>query len=127
MILAEFMDANHDHIYHKYISRIGKLVSGTVERFERGDIIIDLGHKVEAILPRSQQARTERWVQGGRMRAVIINVYERKRPQVEVSRTSAELLRRLFEQEVPEIDAGTVVIKSAAREPGERAKIAVMS
>jgi transcription termination/antitermination protein NusA len=83
---------------------------------------------LEAILPRSQQSRGEQWNQGERIRVVINNVSkESKGPQVEVSRTSPELLLRLFEMEVPEIYDGTVVIKSAVREPGERAKIAVMS
>ncbi len=79
-------------------------------------------------MPRSQQSRGEQWNQGERIRVVINNVSkESKGPQVEVSRTSPELLLRLFEMEVPEIYDGTVVIKSAVREPGERAKIAVMS
>ena len=98
-----------------------------MKRFERGNIIVDLGN-LEAILPRSQQSRGEQWNQGERIRVVINNVSkESKGPQVEVSRTSPELLLRLFEMEVPEIYDGTVVIKSAVREPGERAKIAVTS
>jgi N utilization substance protein A len=102
-------------------------VNGYVKRFERGNIIVDLGN-LEAILPRSQQSRGEQWNQGERIRVVINNVSkESKGPQVEVSRTSPELLLRLFEMEVPEIYDGTVVIKSAVREPGERAKIAVTS
>ena len=96
--------------------------------FHRGDIIIDLDRRdVEAILPRSEQARHERFSQGERIQAVIINVHKRKGPQVEVSRTSLKLQQRVFEMEVPEIGAGTVLFKSAARAPGERAKIAVMS
>src|SRR6266496_282211 len=87
----------------------------------------DLGN-LEAILPRSQQSRGEQWNQGERIRVVITNVSkESKGPQIEVSRTSPELLLRLFEMEVPEIYDGTVVIKSCVREPGERAKIAVTS
>src|SRR5918992_606746 len=88
---------------------------------------VELGN-LEAILPRSQQSRGEQWNQGERIRVVINNVSkESKGPQVEVSRTSPELLLRLFEMEVPEIYDGTVVIKSAVREPGDRAKIAVTS
>ena len=112
--------------YEEYIDRIGDLVSGFVNRFERGDIIVDLG-KLEAILPRSQQSPGERFRQGERIRAVINNVTKGSKPQVELSRTSPELLRRLFEVEVPEIYDGRVVIKSVVREPGERAKVAVMS
>jgi N utilization substance protein A len=90
-------------------------------------MIVDLGN-LEAILPRSQQSRGEQWNQGERIRVVITNVSkESKGPQIEVSRTSPELLERLFEMEVPEIYDGTVVIKSCVREPGERAKIAVVS
>jgi N utilization substance protein A len=114
-------------VYEQYIDKIGDLVNGYVKRFERGNIIVDLGN-LEAILPRSQQSRGEQWNQGERIRVVINNVSkESKGPQVEVSRTSPELLLRLFEMEVPEIYDGTVVIKSAVREPGERAKIAVTS
>lgn len=112
--------------YYEYIDRIGELVIGTVKRFERGDIIVDLG-RLEAVLPRSQQSRLERWSQGQRIRTVINNVSKAAKPQVELSRTSLNLLLRLFEAEVPEINDGIVVIKAAVREPGERAKIAVMS
>src|SRR5439155_856808 len=111
----------------EYIDRVGELVNGFVKRFERGNMIVDLGN-LEAILPRSQQSRGEQWNQGERIRVVITNVSkESKGPQIEVSRTSPELLERLFEMEVPEIYDGTVVIKSCVREPGERAKIAVVS
>lgn len=110
----------------EYGNRIGELVIGIIKRFDRGDIIIDLGN-IEAVLPRSEQPRHERWSQGDRIRAVIFSVHQASKPPVVVSRTSPNLLRRLFEIEVPEIHDGTVVIKSAVREPGERAKIAVMS
>jgi len=113
--------------YNEYIDRIGELISGEVKKMYRGEIIVDLRRDVEAFLPRSEQTRSERWIQGERIRAVITNVYKRKGPQVEVSRTSVELLRRLLEQEVPEIDDGKVVIKAAVREPNERAKIAVIA
>jgi len=112
--------------YEEYIDRIGDLVNGYVKRFERADIIVDLG-KLEAILPRSQQLPGERFSHGERIRAVINKVSKGSKPRVEVSRTSPELLRRLFEIEVPEIYVGRVVIKSVVREPGERAKIVVMS
>lgn len=112
--------------YHDYLERIGELVTGYVKYVERKEIIVDLG-KLEAVLPASQQARHERWNQGDRIRTVISNVFKESKLPVEVSRTSPNLLRRLFELEVPEISDGTVVIKSAIREPGERAKIAVMS
>ena len=127
ILFQKVRDAVRNNVYEQYIDKTGDLVNGYVKRFERGNIIADLGN-LEAILPRSQQSRGEQWNQGERIRVVINNVSrESKGPQVEVSRTSPELLLRLFEMEVPEIYDGTVVIKSAVREPGERAKIAVMS
>ncbi len=127
ILFQKVRDAVRSNVYEQYIDKIGDLVNGYVKRFERGNIIVDLGN-LEAILPRSQQSRGEQWNQGERIRVVINNVSkESKGPQVEVSHTSPELLLRLFEMEVPEIYDGTVVIKSAVREPGERAKIAVMS
>ena len=127
ILFQKVRDAVRSNVYEQYIDKTGDLVNGYVKRFERGNIIVDLGN-LEAILPRSQQSRGEQWNQGERIRVVIHNVSkESKGPQVEVSRTSPELLLRLFEMEVPEIYDGTVVIKSAVREPGERAKIAVMS
>src|SRR3954468_23144183 len=127
ILFQKVRDAERSNIYDQYIDKTGDLVNGYVKRFERGNIIVDLGN-LEAILPRSQQSRGEQWNQGERIRVVIHNVSkESKGPQVEVSRTSPELLRRLFEMEVPEIYDETVVIKSCVREPGERAKIAVVS
>jgi len=127
ILFQKVRDAVRNNVYEQYIDKTGDLVNGYVKRFERGNIIVDLGN-LEAILPRSQQSRGEQWNQGERIRVVINNVSkESKGPQVEVSRTSPELLLRLFEMEVPEIYDGTVVIKSAVREPGERAKIAVTS
>jgi N utilization substance protein A len=127
ILFQKVRDAERSNIYDQYIDKIGDLVNGYVKRFERGNIIVDLGN-LEAILPRSQQSRGEQWNQGERIRVVINNVSkDSKGPQVEVSRTSPELLRRLFEMEVPEIYDETVVIKSCVREPGERAKIAVTS
>lgn len=127
ILFQKVRDAVRTNVYEQYIDRVGELVNGFVKRFERGNMIVDLGN-LEAILPRSQQSRGEQWNQGERIRVVITNVSkESKGPQIEVSRTSPELLERLFEMEVPEIYDGTVVIKSCVREPGERAKIAVVS
>src|SRR5438105_5046517 len=127
ILFQKVRDAVRSNVYEQYVDKIGDLVNGYVKRFERGNIIVDLGN-LEAILPRSQQSRGEQWNQGERIRVVINNVSkESKGPQIEVSRTSPELLLRLFEMEVPEIYDGTVVIKSCVREPGERAKIAVTS
>ena len=127
IIFQKVREAERNNIYEEYIQRVGDLVHGYVKRFEGGRIIVDLG-KVEAVLPRSQQSRVESFAQSERVRVVIHDVHkDTKGPQVEVSRTSPELLKRLFEMEVPEIYDGTVVIKAAVREPGDRAKIAVIS
>ena len=120
-------EAERENIYNEYIDRVGEVLNGTVKRFERGDIIIDLG-RTEAVVPRSEQARHERYSQGERIRAVIVDVHKQpKGPQIVLSRTDPRLLVKLFETEVPEIYDGTVVIKAAVRAPGERAKVAVFS
>jgi len=120
-------EAERENIYNEYIDRVGEVLNGTVKRFERGDIIIDLG-RTEAVVPRSEQARHERYSQGERIRAVIVEVHKQpKGPQIVLSRTDPRLLVKLFETEVPEIYDGTVVIKAAVRAPGERAKVAVYS
>ncbi len=127
IIFQKVREAERNNVYDEYINRIGELVHGFVKRFEGGRIITDLG-KVEAVLPKTQQSRAESFSQGERLRIVINSVSkDSKGPQVEVSRTSPELLKRLFEMEVPEIYDGTVQIKAAVREPGDRAKIAVIS
>jgi transcription termination/antitermination protein NusA len=128
ILVQKVREAIREKVYEEYVDKIGTLVNGTVKRFERGDMIIDLGNNLEAILPKSQQARNETWNQGERIRVVIEDVSkELKGQQILVSRASAALLKRLFEMEVPEIYDDTVVIKSAVREPGDRAKIAVAS
>lgn len=120
-------EAEREKIYNEFIDRVGEVVNGTVKRFERGDIIVDLG-RTEAVVPRGEQARHERYSQGERIRAVIVEVHQQpKGPQVVLSRTDPRLLVKLFEMEVPEIYDGTVRIKSAVRAPGERAKVAVFS
>ncbi len=120
-------EAERENVHNEYKDRVGEILNGTVKRFERGDIIVDLG-RTEAIVPRSEQARHERYSQGERIRGVIIDVHKQpKGPQIVLSRTDPRLLVKLFEMEVPEIYDGTVVIKSAVRAPGERAKVAVFS
>jgi len=128
ILVQKVREAVRDKVYEEYIDRKGELVNGTVKRFERGDIIIDLGNNLEALLAKNEQVRNENWNQGERIRVVISDISkDPKGPQIRVSRASAELLKRLFEMEVPEIYDDTVVIKSAVREPGDRAKIAVAS
>jgi N utilization substance protein A len=128
IILQKVREAERNNVYEEYIGRMGELVNGFVKRFEGGKIIVDIGNGIEAVMPKSQQSRNESFTQGERIRVVLSDVgRESKGPQIEVSRTNPELIKRLFEMEVPEIYDGTVVIKAAVREPGDRAKIAVMS
>src|SRR5215213_861317 len=128
ILVQKVREAVREKVYEEYIDRKGELINGTVKRFERGDMIIDLGNNIEAILPKKEQVRSENWAQGERIRVVIVDVSkDLKGQQIICSRTSSELLKRLFEMEVPEIYDDTVVIKSAVREPGDRAKIAVAS
>jgi N utilization substance protein A len=127
VLYQKVREAERDNIYNEYFPKVGELMSGTVKRFERGDMIVDLG-KTEAIIPRDQQSRAERYGQGERIRSILYDVHRNpKGPQLVLSRTDPRLLIRLFEMEVPEIYDGTVVIKGAVRQPGERAKVAVRS
>jgi transcription termination/antitermination protein NusA len=128
VLYQKVREAEREKVYNEFKDKLGELENGYVKRFERGDMIIDLNGKTEGIIPRSQQSRAERYSQGDRIKAVIVDVHTQpKGPQVVLSRTDPRLLIKLFEMEVPEIYDGTVVIKGAVREPGERAKIAVMS
>ena len=127
VIVQKVRDAERDNIFAEYEDRVGELLTGSVKRFERGDMIIDLG-RAEAILPRREQSRAEHYNIGDRIRVVVIEVLRDTRgPLIVVSRSSPELLLRLFEMEVPEIYDGTVLVKGAVREGGDRAKVAVHS
>ncbi len=128
ILVQKVREAIREKVYDEYVDRKGELINGTVKRFERGDMIVDLNNNLEAIVPKYEQSRGEMWNQGERIRVVIVDVSkEQKGQQIKCSRASSELLKRLFEMEVPEIYDDTVVIKSAVREPGDRAKIAVTS
>jgi len=125
VILQRLHEAEHSAIFEEYADKEGEVVSGVVQRFEMGQVSIDLG-RTEAILPTSEQVRTERYRVGQRLKVVLLQVARTsKGPKVIVSRSHPELLRRLFELEVPEVYNGTVEIKSIAREAGFRSKIAV--
>ncbi len=127
VLYQRIREAERENVYNEFIDRVGEVLNGTVKRFERGDIVVDLG-RTEAIVPRSEQARHERYSQGERIRGVIIEIHTQpKGPQIVISRTDPRLLVKLFEMEVPEIYDGTVQIKNAVRAPGERAKVAVVS
>lgn len=127
VIIQRIRDAERNIVYDEYKDRRGELVTGIVRRFERGNIIVDLG-RAEAILPLREQCPRESYRAGDRVQAFVIEVQEHSRgPQIVLSRTTPELLVKLFELEVPEIYEQIVSIESAAREPGARAKIAVSS
>ena len=127
VIFQKVREAERENIYAEYNQRVGEVVNGTIKRFENGDIIFEIG-RIEAVLPRKEQSRAESYTPGDRIRAVIRAVNRSaKGPQIVLSRTDAALLVKLFEQEVPEIYDGTVVIKGAVREAGDRAKVAVYS
>ena len=125
VILQRLHEAEHSAIFEEYADREGEVVSGVVQRFELGQVNIDLG-RTEAILPPYEQVRTERYRVGQRLKVVLLQVARTsKGPRVIVSRSHPDLLRRLFELEVPEVYNGTVEIKGIAREAGYRSKIAV--
>ena len=127
VILQKVREAERQNIYNEYSEKIGELVNGVIKRFEGPDMIVDVG-KTEAMLPLREQSRAETYKQGERVRAVIVKVLPvAKGPQVILSRTDSQLVIRLFEMEIPEIYDGTIVVKNAVREPGDRAKIAVAS
>ncbi|MEK7377466.1 MAG: transcription termination factor NusA [Candidatus Binatota bacterium] len=126
-IVQRVRDAEREIIYNEFKGRAGQLVNGIVQRFEKKNIIVNLG-RTDAILPEKEQVPRERYRQGDRIRAYIVSVEMTSRgPQIVLSRTHPGMLAKLFEQEVPEIYEGIVEVKGAAREPGGRAKIAVSS
>ncbi len=127
VIFQKVRDAERENIFDEFVERAGELITGLVKRFERGDMVVDLG-RTEGLLPRREQSRAEHYNIGDRIRVVIVDVLKVSRgPQVVVSRVAPDLLIRLFEMEVPEIYDGTVSIKGAVREGGDRAKVAVHS
>jgi N utilization substance protein A len=127
VIAQRVREAEREKIHAEFGQRIGEVVNAMVKRFESGDIIAEIG-RVEAQLPRKEQSRAENYAIGDRVRAVIKAVTKNaKGPQVVLSRTDPALLVKLFEQEVPEIYDGTVMIRGAVREAGDRAKVAVYS
>ena len=127
VIFQKVREAERDNVYALYSDRVDEVINGTVKRFENGDIVVDTD-RVEALLPRREQSRAENYTTGDRVRAVIREVNKNtKGPQIILSRTDPTLLVKMFEQEVPEIYDGTVLIRGAVREAGDRAKVAVES
>lgn len=127
ILIQRIREAERDRIYDEYISRVGQLISGSVQQVDKGNVIVNLG-RAEAILPVREQISREKYRQGDRIRAIILDVQKSmKGPQIILSRVSTEFIVRLFELEVPEIFEKIIEIRAIAREPGERTKLAVYS
>ena len=127
VILQRVREAERDNVFNQYKDRRGELISGIVRRFERGNLVVDLGG-AEAILPVREQVQRESYRAGDRIVAFVVDIDKAARgPQIILSRTHKGLLEKLFEMEVPEIYEKIVRIEASAREPGARSKIAVSS
>jgi N utilization substance protein A len=128
VILQRIREAERQMMYDEYQDRVGELITGIIQQSDNRYTLVQLRERVEALLPRSEQVFNERYDHGMRVKAVITDVSaEGKGPSIVVSRRSPELIKELFELEVPEIADGLVEIVGVAREPGYRSKIAVIS
>ncbi len=127
VIIQKVRDAERGVIYEEYKNSKGELINGIVQRYDRGNLILNLG-RTEAVLPKREQISKERYRQGDRVRGMILDIDRSARgPQIILTRSHPDFLKKLFAVEVPEIAEGVIEIKAVAREPGERAKIAVIS
>lgn len=127
VVLQALREAERESVFNEYSGQEGGIASGLVQRVEGKQVIVDLGH-AEALLPDNEQVRMEHYRSGQRIKALMVEVLQAsKGPQIVISRRRSELVRRLFEIEVPEIARGIVEIRSVAREPGHRTKVAVFS
>ncbi len=128
VILQRIREAERDMMFDEYQDRVGELITGLVQQSDSRYTLVQLRERVEALLPRGEQVHGERYDHGARIKAIITDVSNQaKGPSIVVSRRSPELIRALFELEVPEIQSGDVEIENVAREPGYRSKIAVVS
>ena len=128
VILQRIREAERDMMFNEYQDRVGELITGIVQQSDSRYTLVQLRERVEALLPRGEQVHGERYDHGQRVKAIITDVSNQsKGPSIIVSRRSPELIRALFELEVPEIADGLVEIQNVAREPGYRSKIAVIS
>ena len=126
-MIQKIREAERDHLYNEYVEQIGQLVTGTIQRYEGGAATVSL-QNVEAILPRGEQIPGESHHANERVRATVYEVRKTgSRVKVILSRTKPQLVQRLFEQEIPEIAEGVIEVRSIAREPGYRTKVAVSS
>ncbi len=127
VVMQGIRDVERQRTFEEFLGRVGEVVSGVIQRRDQRSIIMNIG-KIEAVLPPSEQVPGEPYHFNDRVKVIILDVrHETKGPQVIVSRSSPQLILRLFELEVPEIEDGAVTIRSIAREPGKRTKIAVAS
>ena len=127
IVMQKVREAERTRIFEDYQERVNELITGTVQQVDRGNILVNLG-RTEALLPWREQIKKEKYRQGDTIRALIVNVENTPNgAQVILSRTAPQFLVKLFELEVPEIYDGIVVVKAAARDPGFRSKIAVVS
>lgn len=127
MLIQRLKEAERSVVYEEFFSREGDIITGVISRIEGKNVFINLG-KIEALLPPSEQIATETYEEGQRIKCYIVEVKKTtKGPSIMISRTHPGLLKRLFELEVPEISEGVVELKSVAREPGMRSKVAVYS
>jgi N utilization substance protein A len=127
IIMQKIREAERDVVYEEFSQKVGTVVNGVVNRFEKGNMIIDLG-KAEGIIPQREQSLKEHYHQGERLRAYVLDVDKTtKGPQIILSRTHPGLVKKMFELEVPEIYEGIVEIRNVVREAGERTKISVYS
>ncbi|MBI4313484.1 MAG: transcription termination/antitermination protein NusA, partial [Candidatus Omnitrophica bacterium] len=127
VIIQKIREAERDVVFGEFQGKVGQLVTGAVQRFESGGIVVDLG-RTEAFLPKREQSPKESYRHGDRIKAYVVEVKKTiKGPQITLSRSHIGLVRKLFELEVPEISDGIVEIKSVSREAGDRSKLAVVS
>lgn len=127
-ILQKIRQAEKSRIFDDYKDRTGEIITGTVRRFERSTVIVELDHGAEGIMPSKERVPTEEYEVGERIRAYIVAIKERESgPEILLSRAHPDFVRRLFEMEVSEIADGTMEIRGIAREPGYRSKVAVIS
>ena len=127
ILIQKVREAEREQIYEEYISKVGELITGSVQQIDKGNIIVNLG-RAEGIIYGKEQIKKEKFRQGDRIKAFISDVQKSNRgPQINLTRSSPDFLRKLFESEVPEIAEKIIEIKAIAREPGERSKVAVYS
>jgi N utilization substance protein A len=127
ILIQKVREAERDQIYEEYINKVGELITGTVQQADKSNLIVNLG-RAEGIILAKEQIKKEKFRQGDRIKSYIYDVQKSNRgPQISLTRSSPEFLKKLFKAEVPEIAENIIEIKAIAREPGERSKIAVYS